>query len=112
MTIMKNTNKMRQQGTSVRKALSIPSDLAEASYEEAQNQLLSLIREQNKDYSYYWVYPILVVSLWDADEAIKIAAKYKNCDIYISRDYRVDEWSIQQFEYQSKTFCEIYSEGA
>lgn len=80
--------------------LSTPADLSEAAYEDARNQLLE--PSQYRDY----LTVSLKVSLWDADVAIAIMAKFKNAGVHIAMYYRADEWSISHGD------KEVYSPGA
>lgn len=88
--------------------LAIMADLSEASYEHS----CSLLQSKTQREWYFNVYPTLKVSLWDADTAIQIMAKYKNCDIHIVQSYRKDEWSVTETNLKEDKQYEIYSEGA
>lgn len=91
------------------KDLDTPADLSEASYEHACGQLRMLFKNMPH---YCDIYPTLKVSIWDADIAIQIAAKYKNCDIFITRNYRCDEWSVSAIEHETEIEYEIHTDGA
>jgi len=92
--------------------MTIGMDLSEASYEDAVIKLSNNFELPPYVNVFQWVHPTLKVSLWDADIAIVISAKYKNCDILISRDYRCNEWSVSQLKHDSDTIYEIHTDGA
>jgi len=91
------------------KAIELPTsaDLSECSYEAARDLAM---KDYHEVYKYYLVVQ-LKVSLWDADEAIRIMAKYRNCEIQITQAYSADEWSVS-FKHGPDNDVEVWTAGA
>jgi hypothetical protein len=94
---------------------SVPMDLSDASYDEAIALLRIDLFEKEKEaekqipYSHIFNYK-LTVSLWDLDEAVRIMAKYRNCDLVVKRAYGIDEWSLEASTFTHSSV--IWSQGA
>lgn len=92
------------------------SDLSECSYETMREIIEEKYAEIRGSTFNHLFSPkgagvvTLKVSLWDAETAMKIMGKYRNCNVLISRDYRADEHSVSVDLYS--TIINVYSPGA
>ena len=69
--------------------LPIASDLTEFAYEQA----VSVMREHNGEP--FVPSFVLHASFWDADNALALMAKYRNCHLHITPEFHPCKWALE-----------------